>query len=61
MIPRAVKAAPDERKMMPSLRLLDVSTVGSFGGDDDLRRCFSVDLQMRYETLQIGTLRSFFL
>ena len=35
VIPKAVNAAPEDRKMTPNLRLPDVSTVGSFDLDDD--------------------------
>lgn len=35
VMPRAVNAAPDDRNMIPSLRLPDVSTRGNFDGDDN--------------------------
>ncbi len=47
MIPNAVKAAPDARKMVPSFRFPDVSTVGSDEGIFPLdtlclRRCLVI-------------------
>ena len=41
VIPNTVKTAPEERKMIPSLRLDPVSAVGRLGREDDffLRRC----------------------
>ena len=40
VIPRAVKAAPEDKKIKPSLRLPEVRIVGSVGLDRaDLRRC----------------------
>lgn len=41
VMPSAVKAAPEERKIMPTFRFPDVKTVGSFDldGEEGLRRC----------------------
>ena len=38
VIPNAVKAAPEDRKIIPSLRLPEVRTVGNFVDDFDDRR-----------------------
>ena len=46
VMPRIVKAAPDPRNIMPSLRLPDVRVVGSFAFD--LRRCHMMRV-MRYD------------
>ena len=42
VMPKAVNAAPDDRNIIPSLRLPDVSTDGNFDCEDDevLRLCF---------------------
>ncbi len=48
-MPRTVKAAPDDRKIMPSLRLGDVKTEGSVDFDPLLRRrCKERHLQRGY-------------
>ena len=39
VIPRTVNAAPEDRKMIPSLRLDDVNTAGSFVFDPPRRFC----------------------